>query len=844
MQTADHKKLLHLGPVFFLTGVVYVAGVISSQTLFVSRFGVEYLPVMYLIEAAVLPLQLWIISYLNRKVPQGTLIKVLYLIIFFGMLFAALFVFGMAVFDFQWRGFYPLLFIISNVLLRILVPLTWSTGEKICPLQQAKRIFSILGALFTLGAITSGILAQVFTGWFEGLGTEILLLLVPAVMLLSAFLWRYIIFRYFLTSDPEAEKKRGASMPTVIKTVWNTSFLRISLLSSIILLSLYYFIDYQFFTFINMEYQGSDAMTQFYGSFVAALYLVSLLAGLFINRLLNGVGIGNTVFFMGVTVLILLLASGFMAHGQWALQAFISADLLVDVLAFTLLPVIIQVFYKLLPPEQRAAAGMFFAGSINAGGKLISSGITGLHSSGMLPLIGLSVLGFGMALLYLFLTRRQKHLYFSALLEGLQGRTVRAQELESFSPGKFLGERDTILLRQALQSTDSAKESIALELSAIMKHDALFPYIEPFLKHRDPRKRLLAFRAVPDGGKDLEKVCFMMLQDEDEENRREAIRRIKCILKDAQRLKEVLKKHLGDSSAGVVGETVIALYDNKDSDVQSQVEKHIQAMLNGDDEDRFQICHAIREIKATRYAPQVREMLKVEASSRVRVSAVRCLGALSDTEAIPLMISLYPHADRELSQGIENALIQMDRYAIPELTKGLDSKDADSWSLCVAALALLDRERELETHLNQICLLKLRSLQGITMIPEQLKKEGFSDLAVLYELRMNENLYRIVGACWKTLAITLDPFLVERLMESFAKTHSAEKSEKAVEILAELSSRHPLAAEIADALCGDPLQMRRQTQDFTQMLHRSKMDFPDPWLDRFANYAIGHYQSA
>ncbi|MEN6463492.1 MAG: hypothetical protein ABFC94_19260, partial [Syntrophomonas sp.] len=160
IQSRDSEKLLQLGPIFLLTGLAYIAGIISVQSLFVSRFGVAYLPIMYLLEAAILPLQLWLFSHLSQRLAKGTLLKVFYLIIWFGVLACALFTLSMYWFDFQYRMFYPLLYIVFNVLLRILVPLMWTLGDGICLLQQAKRIFPVLGALFTLGAILAGLLAR------------------------------------------------------------------------------------------------------------------------------------------------------------------------------------------------------------------------------------------------------------------------------------------------------------------------------------------------------------------------------------------------------------------------------------------------------------------------------------------------------------------------------------------------------------------------------------------------------------------------------------------------------------------------------------------------------------
>lgn len=855
IQTTDTKKLTQLGPIFFLTGIAYIAGIIASQSLFVSRFGVEYLPVMYLLEALILPLQLWLISYLSQKMPQGILIKRMYLIIVFGMLFCTVLSFSQFLTGFTWNGVYPLLFILCSVLLRILVPLMWMLGDGICTLQQAKRLFPVLGALFTVGATLAGILAKLFSVNFKGIGTELSILLVLIVLILSYFLWHKIISSYFLSTDLKVDDKRATPMNKVSTTVWATPLLRVALLSGIIIMGLYYIVDYEFFMFATMKYTSSDALTQFYGVFVAALYFVSLVVGLFLNRIFNKLGISNTVFLMGIIAIIVLLASGIMSQMIWALQAFIIADIIIDVFSFSLLPMINQVLYKLLPEEQRAGASLLFAGSINAGGKLISSVITGLHSSGTVTLIVLSILGFCIAMVFFIFTWKQKRLYFSTLLDSLQSHAVRVPELEVFSFGKSLGKGDLLSIRAALQSGDPTKELIALELCVHIKHEALFPMIEPFLTHPDSRKRLLALQSIQDDMDELEEACLLALQNQETEIRCEAVRRIGSKAGRDQNngtflqgriLLEVLEKYLDDSSPLVIKETIIALYPDSNSnlDLKNKIHSCLKAMLKGDNESRYQICQAIQDLQITQYAPQVREMLLLEESYRVRIAAVKCLGKLRSVESMPFLLELFPKADQELRHGIESTFLEMGECATDNLIQGLDVSDLASWHLRVITLAALEQSSRLESILNQTCDLKLKSFHSVNQIPEFLEQEEFKDLAVLYRQRLTETFNSMMQACWKTLTIYIDPLVVGRLEETFKKSGPTEKREQALEILTELSRKFPLTAEIVGVFSDNPLLGRPQQIGFVESLNRSKIEFPDPWLDRFADHAISQYRKA
>lgn len=843
IQEKDSGKLAALGPIFFLTGIAYAAGIISSQSLFVSKFGVAYLPLMYLVEAAVLPLQLWMINFLNRRMPRGRLIRGLFLIVLTVMAVFALFAWGMIVFQIRWRGFYPLLFILCSVMIRILVPLMWMLGNGICLLQQAKRLFPILGALFTLGAVCAGLMSRIAPAFFAGSATEAVLLVVPIILFISLFLWRRIINNYFLTKDLEVEDKTGASMKTVIGAVWGTPLLRLALLGCIIMMSLYYIVDYQLFIFANRQFPTSDDLTRFYGLFVAILYFVTLLVNLLLNRLIKGAGIGKTLILIGITAVAVLAGSGLMANGKWPLQAFCVADLLIDVLSFALLPMINEVFYKLIPLELRAGISLLFAGSINALGKLLSSVITGLYSTGMVSLIGFSIISVVLAFWYFLLTLRQKHLYFAALLGSLQHHIVSAAEIEEFAVGKTLGKGDLVHLNAALRSPDATKQLIALELSAQIKNEALFPAIEPFISHPDHQKRMLALQALPGTLPGLEDLFMRALRDEDAAIRCEAIRSLKRLLGDEPRLKGILEALLSDSSPSVIRETIIALCQNAAPDpaLQTLVRGQIRTLLAGDDEQRYQACQAIEAIKAPEYTESIRELVSAKLAPRVRIAAVQCLGVLGSRESLPLLLKSYSNADRELKQSIERALLEMGESVAATLASELDGGDIEGWYLRLSVLAGLDRDGRFEKIISRDCNAKIKNWRAAGAVAEILERAGMGELASLYQRRMAENFRTIMDACWKALSIYYDPIIVKRLRQTFEPAVPTEKREQGVEILSELAHQYPFTVEMAGALQEEP-PAAGPPLSFSATLQRTKREFSDHWLDLFADYAIAHYQ--
>ena len=68
LRQEDRGKVLIMGSVFFLAGVSEMLNYTSFMAIFNSRAGTEYLPLMYMIEAFVLPI-VWSKSVLVR--PEG-----------------------------------------------------------------------------------------------------------------------------------------------------------------------------------------------------------------------------------------------------------------------------------------------------------------------------------------------------------------------------------------------------------------------------------------------------------------------------------------------------------------------------------------------------------------------------------------------------------------------------------------------------------------------------------------------------------------------------------------------------------------------------------------------------
>src|SRR3990172_9683721 len=107
------------------------------EALFYSRFGVQYLPYMYIALGVVTLLTSLGLTALLSRVPRQWLYVVLPLAL------AALLIFARALVAFNLNWFYPVMWLGMNVIGTLQGLLTWGLAGAACDTRQAKRLFPL-----------------------------------------------------------------------------------------------------------------------------------------------------------------------------------------------------------------------------------------------------------------------------------------------------------------------------------------------------------------------------------------------------------------------------------------------------------------------------------------------------------------------------------------------------------------------------------------------------------------------------------------------------------------------------------------------------------------------------
>src|SRR5215216_1437361 len=184
-QGENRMAFLVIG-VMLSTSMGAALGGTGIEALFFARYGVEYLPYMFVgLGIVSMILSFGVTAVLSRMSKQALYIAI-------PVLVAVLLVVGRIALFSGWSWLYPLLWLGKEVLNFFIGLVTWGVASLVCDTRQAKRLFPLFNA--------SRILGQVIGGFITGLlvlsiGTENLLLVWAVTLLLAFVLSRALLSR-------------------------------------------------------------------------------------------------------------------------------------------------------------------------------------------------------------------------------------------------------------------------------------------------------------------------------------------------------------------------------------------------------------------------------------------------------------------------------------------------------------------------------------------------------------------------------------------------------------------------------------------------------------------------
>ena len=204
----SHTAALVVG-VMLLTSAGFTLGSKGVETLFYTRYGVEYLPYMFLLSGVLsLIISLGMTALLARVRREH-----LYILVPIGV--AVTTVIAWLLLFSPWSLIYPILWLGKEVINSLVSLVVWGIAGTVCDTRQSKRLFPLFNAGRILGAVIGGF----GTGFLVNqIGTQNLLL-VWAVMLLLAFLLTRALLLGRVPQEPPRKSKRRKKESSFIREI-------------------------------------------------------------------------------------------------------------------------------------------------------------------------------------------------------------------------------------------------------------------------------------------------------------------------------------------------------------------------------------------------------------------------------------------------------------------------------------------------------------------------------------------------------------------------------------------------------------------------------------------------
>jgi len=421
-----------------------------ADTAFIKRFGVEYLPEMFLIDAVLVFLAMDLIRGLVGRYSATTLLTRIFVI------FATIEILCRFLILLDFSLLYPAMYILRQQFNGIMLVIFWNICNDIFDTRQSKRIFPLI----TAGGILGRILGSFSTNLLSRVMILDNLLLVSAGLLLVGAVACRRVGQLFpppvAAPRAQASEKRGWSSPIAgIKemTLLARGSLLFLLLAAIRVLPNVVgpMFDFQYGVILDQSFVSEGGLIQFYATIRGALNIIAFVLLLFVGKVYTRVGIANALFFRPGNYFLVFSLLLF----RFDILVGIYARISINVLTTTMHNPANNIIINLFPDEFRAKVRPILQVASRAGslvGSLILLGLKAFIHASYFSIFALFFVG-----LWILATFRLRQNYSSFLLETVLEKQVDLREL---------GEVDLTVLVQDTKTRDRLLEGLRQERGA------------------------------------------------------------------------------------------------------------------------------------------------------------------------------------------------------------------------------------------------------------------------------------------------------------------------------------------------------------------------------------------
>jgi Cyclic nucleotide-binding domain len=369
----------------FLLGVSLVFYYSASNAIFLTSYGVQKLPYVYIVNGFLVIAFGVGLAFLGRHVTfrTQTLTVNFVLAATILLLWAGVRTSASHVFIFVMMAWFRLLFIYTTLGL-------WELASRLFDIRQAKRLFSLVGLGVMLAAVAGGVLTPAIVA---AVGTVNVLLLSALFLGLYALSLSRIL-RDVNETRRNAKRYRRADLRHLVRDRYTRT---ISGLQTFSVLTAY-LVEYVFYEQASRHFPGQASLASFLGTFFGAATLAMVVVtGLLTARLLASLGVRGTLFVMPLAMIATSLAAtayGIVAGINLVMFVLVAtamfANQVLDKAVF--IPAFVLLFQP-IPRERRMPVRVMVEGWLGSVALILSGGlllfVVSLHPPNIVPFVAL-----------------------------------------------------------------------------------------------------------------------------------------------------------------------------------------------------------------------------------------------------------------------------------------------------------------------------------------------------------------------------------------------------------------------------------------------------------------------
>jgi AAA family ATP:ADP antiporter len=285
----------------------------TASALFLSEFGADGLPYIFLGTAILAAIVSWVYSVALRRYSLLR-VSMVSLLVCLGILLACdLFIQSpparpaVAATLYLWTAIFGVL----------AASQFWMMASFVFDLRQAKRLFGLIGAGAIAGGIAGGYLTNLLA---REIGARNLILLAAALivpcLVLTAYIWRRFIAQR--QSAVRRKKQSNVSKQAPHRLIFGSRYLLLLCAIVAISVTVAKLVDYQFSALAAERYGDQDRLAAFFGFWYSTFNIVALVIQLLLTqRVVQGLGVSGAMLFLpaglGLGVVVMLFMPGLSA---------------------------------------------------------------------------------------------------------------------------------------------------------------------------------------------------------------------------------------------------------------------------------------------------------------------------------------------------------------------------------------------------------------------------------------------------------------------------------------------------------------------------------------------------